>query len=63
MRKIFLLIFLFLFPAVSYSQPSITFDTEDYDFGTVIQGDTLEHAFNFTNTGNEDLVIKKVSAS
>jgi hypothetical protein len=63
MRKIFLLIFLFLFPAISYSQPSITFDTEDYDFGTVIQCDTLEHAFIFTNTGNEDLVVEKVSAS
>jgi Protein of unknown function (DUF1573) len=63
MRKIFLFVFLFIFPAVSYSQPSITFDAEDHDFGTIVQGDTLEHVFNFKNTGNEDLIVEKVSAS
>ena len=63
MRKIFILAFLFLFPAISYSQPSIVFDTENYDFGTVAQSDTIEHSFDFTNTGNEELVIEKLVPS
>ena len=63
MRKIFILAFLFIFPAISYSQPSIVFDTENYDFGTVAQSDTIEHSFDFTNTGNEELVIEKLVPS
>ena len=61
MRKTILLAFLFLLPAISYAQPSIVFDAESYDFGTV-QGETIEHTFNFQNTGDEELVIKKLSA-
>ncbi len=63
MRKIFLLAFLFLLPAISYSQPSIIFDTENYDFGTVAQSDTIEHTFDFTNTGDEELAIKNLVSS
>jgi hypothetical protein len=63
MRKIFLLVFLFLFPAVSYSQPSILFDTENHDFGTIAQCDTIEQTFDFTNTGDEELVIEKLIPS
>ncbi len=63
MRKIFLLAFLFIFPAISYSQPSITFDTENYDFGTIAPSDAIEHSFDFTNTGDEDLVIEKLVPS
>lgn len=63
MKKIFLLAFLFLFPAVSYSQPSIVFNKESHDFGTVAQGDIIKHAFIFTNTGDEELIIKKLVPS
>lgn len=63
MRKIFLLAFLFLLPAISYSQPSIMFDTENYDFGTVAQSDTIEHTFDFTDTGDEELAIKNLVSS
>jgi len=63
MRKIFILAFLFIFPAISYSQPSITFDTENYDFGIAAQSDTIEHSFDFTNSGNEELVIEKLVPS
>ena len=63
MKKIFLLAFLFLFPAVSYSQPSIVFDKESYDFGTVPQGDVIEHTFDFTNAGDEELIIEKLGSS
>jgi hypothetical protein len=63
MKKIFLLAFLFLFPAVSYSQPSIVFDTERHDFGTVPQGDIIEYTFNLTNAGDEELIIEKLVPS
>lgn len=63
MRKLVLLAFLFLVPAVSYAQPSIVFDTENFDFGTVTQVDTIEHVFEFTNTGDKELIIDKLVPS
>jgi hypothetical protein len=63
MKKGFLLMFLLFFPAVCFSQPSIVFNAETYDFGTIIQGDKIEHAFDFKNNGNEDLVIERLAPS
>ena len=63
MKKFFLLAFLFFFPAIAYSQPSITFDAENYDFGTVAPSEAIEHTFEFANTGDEELVIEKVVPS
>jgi hypothetical protein len=63
MKKIFLFIFLFIFPSVAFSQPSIEFKTESYDFGTGPTGDKNEHSFDFKNSGNEDLEIKRLSSS
>jgi hypothetical protein len=63
MKKIFLLVFLFLFPAISYAQPSILFDTENHNLGTIARCDTIEQTFDFTNTGDEELVIEKLIPS
>jgi hypothetical protein len=63
MKRIFLLIFLLCFPVVAFSQPSIEFTTEAYDFGTVLPGEKIEHAFDFKNNGNEELVIERISSS
>lgn len=63
MRKIFLLLFLLLFPVVSYSQPLILFDTDRYDFGTINVGEMIEYTFEFTNAGDEELVIEKLIPS
>jgi hypothetical protein len=63
MKKFLLLIFLFLFPAISYAQPSIVFDSETHDFGTIENSDALKHTFTITNEGNEDLIIEKVTSS
>jgi hypothetical protein len=62
MKKFILLAFLFLLPAVSYAQPSIVFDSENYDFGTV-QGDSIEHTFDFKNAGDQELIIGKLVPS
>jgi len=52
-----------LVPSLVYAQPSITFENEAHDFGEVLQGAELEHTYEFSNTGTEDLEIKKVSTS
>ncbi len=58
-----LILILFLFPGLAYAEPSIRFDSELHDFGTVKQGDFLEFAFEFINAGNEELLINRLTAS
>jgi hypothetical protein len=55
--------FLLLLPALSFAQSTIRFDEVSYDFGTVGQEDTVKHVFEFTNTGDQELVIEKASGS
>jgi len=62
-KKFFLMTIILLLPVLAYAQPSITFDSEEHDFGTVAPVDTIEHVFEFTNTGDQDLVIQKLSSS
>ena len=64
MKKIiYLMTIILLLPVLSYAQPSLTFDSEEHDFGTVAPVDTIEHVFEVTNTGDQDLVIEKLSSS
>ena len=64
MKKIlFLISIVLLLPVLSYAQPSITFDSEEHDFGTVAPVGTIEHVFEFTNTGDQDLHIQKLGSS
>jgi hypothetical protein len=56
-------ILVLLLPGLVYAEPSIRFGSELHDFGTVRQGDFLEFAFEFTNTGTENLFIKRLTAS
>ena len=37
--------------------PVITFEEDEYDFGTIKQGDKVVHDFKFKNTGEADLKI------
>ena len=39
------------------------FPEKVYDFGFIMQGDTVQHDFYFKNVGNDDLVIKRVEPS
>ena len=43
--------------------PEITFEEEEFDFGTIQQNTPQEHVFKFTNTGNAPLVITNASSS
>lgn len=43
--------------------PAITFDEVKYDFGSVVQGGTVDHTFKFKNTGNAPLIISNIGVS
>ena len=44
--------------------PKITFAEKGiYDFGPLTEGDTVEHVFKFTNTGEFPLIINNITAS
>lgn len=62
-RLVLSISFLLLLPALSFAQPAIRFDEVSYDFGTVGQEETVKHVFEFTNTGDQELVIEKASGS
>lgn len=62
MRRI-VIMFAVLFPALAYAGPFISFENELHDFGFVTQGILLEHAFEFTNVGTEELLIERLTPS
>jgi len=43
--------------------PEFTFKTDRIEFGDIIQGDKITKAFEFTNTGDADLIITSVNGS
>lgn len=50
-------------PAENKNQAEIKFDEEEFNFGTIKQGDKAEHTFTFTNTGKEPLIITNAAGS
>lgn len=42
------------------NDPDFKFDKTKHDFGDIIQGDAVEHYFEFTNVGKEPLVISRI---
>lgn len=47
----------------AWAAPILVADEPVYDFGSVPQGQNVRHTFQFTNTGDEPLVIDKVRSS
>lgn len=45
------------------SLPQFSFEESTHDFGTITEGDIVEHTFKFTNTGDAPLIIQSASAS
>lgn len=43
--------------------PVMTFAQTEHDFGTINEGDVVEHKFTFTNTGKKPLVIVSAKGS
>ncbi|MCG8310393.1 MAG: DUF1573 domain-containing protein [Cytophagales bacterium] len=43
--------------------PVMTFETKEYDFGSINEGDVVDYTFKFTNTGKSPLIINKATAT
>ena len=43
--------------------PIMTFETTEYNFGSVNEGEMVDYTFNFKNTGNFPLIINKATAT
>ncbi len=41
----------------------VEFTDKVFDFGTIIQGESVKHTYKFKNTGNKPLVINEVHSS
>ncbi|MCC7233488.1 MAG: DUF1573 domain-containing protein [Bacteroidia bacterium] len=78
MKKVILAVSMFLFVAASHAQtkvvapdaapenknaPEFKFDVEEYNFGTIKQGDKVTYDFKFANTGKEPLIITEAHGS
>jgi hypothetical protein len=59
----FLLVSFFLFQAVSFAQPTISFEKTIYDYGIVEYDGNGNCEFKFKNTGDQPLIINDVKSS
>lgn len=50
-------------PAENKNQSEFKFEAEEFNFGSIKQGDKVEHDFAFTNTGKEPLIITNAQGS
>lgn len=51
------------FSLSSFAQAQLSFEKEEFNFGTAKQGDVVAHEFKFTNTGNQALIITDARGS
>jgi hypothetical protein len=66
MRRIILfsLLFLLFFAGFSFGAPAIDFGSLSHDFGSVSGGEEMvRYDFDFSNRGDQDLIIERLSAS
>ncbi|MDP5158688.1 MAG: DUF1573 domain-containing protein [Flaviramulus sp.] len=63
MKQLITILFIGLFSFALNAQAKIEFKTETIDYGTIEKGSNGLRVFEFTNTGNEPLIISKVSSS
>ena len=49
--------------AENKNQAEFKFDVEEYNFGSVKQGESVSYEFSFTNVGKEPLIITNASGS
>jgi hypothetical protein len=67
MKKSLLFIVAVLMAFTVYSQdqngPVIEFQEKEKDFGSITQGDKVEHVFTFKNTGSTPLKIQNVAVT
>lgn len=57
------LVFAFNVNAQEANNAVLQFKEKSIDFGDITQGDQVSHIFEFTNTGNQPLIISNVAAT
>jgi hypothetical protein len=60
---ILIAVFISLAASLSYAQPDALFTEVEHDFGTVSNSNRVEHVFEVSNTGDEDLIIERFVTS
>lgn len=60
--KVFVFTFLLIFPLVSFSQARIKFADAKKNFGFVKKGEKINLTYEFTNEGNQPLIISEAKA-
>src|SRR6478735_7201470 len=50
-------------PAANPNAPEFKFEVEEYNFGTIKQGESVTYKFNFNNTGKDPLIISEAHGS
>jgi hypothetical protein len=63
MKHLFTVLFIGLISFTVSAQAKIEFKTDTIDYGTIEKGSNGVRVFEFTNTGNEPLIISKVNSS
>ncbi|MCF7560513.1 DUF1573 domain-containing protein [Sabulilitoribacter multivorans] len=63
MKQLITILFIGLISFSVNAQAKIEFKTDTIDYGTIEKGSNGVRVFEFTNTGNEPLIISKVSSS
>lgn len=65
MKKLFVAVLMMIsgFAIAQSAAPVITAAKLSHDFGEISEGMVVNHEFEITNTGNAELIIKKVTAS
>ncbi|MDO6760280.1 DUF1573 domain-containing protein [Tamlana sp. 2_MG-2023] len=63
MKSLITILFIGLISLSVNAQAKIQFESDTIDYGTVEKGSDGVRVFKFTNTGNEPLIISKVSSS
>ena len=63
MKRLLTVVLILSFALLLFSKPMMKFETLEYDFGDIKEGDgPYEHDYVFSNTGDEPLKIIKVKA-
>ena len=63
MKKLFVFIALFIAGLSVQAQAKIEFKSETIDYGNIAKGSDGVRVFEFTNTGDQELVISQVKSS
>lgn len=63
MKNLLLFAAMVLVSVATHAQAKMSFETETIDYGQIAKGSDGVRVFNFTNTGDQDLIISDVKSS